>query len=147
MMHKMRGTTAAGVVAGITVLTLSALLGMAHAAPVVHRGPESSTGICHSSGSHDATAAAISRRVLRWVQRRAPETPSVAVRMDDPYLGINCYLNSSQPFDSASVVKTIILATLLNKREREHLSLLSDRERQLAQAMITAADHAAPPPR
>ena len=126
IMHKMRGSTAAGVVAGITVLTLSILLGMADAAPLVHRGPASSTGICHSSGSHDATAAAISRRVLRWVQRRAPETPSVAVRMDDPYLGINCYLNSSQHYDSASVVKTIILATLLNKREREHLSLLSD---------------------
>ena len=121
-MHKMRGATAAGVVAVITVLTLSSLLGMADAAPLAHRGPESSTGICHSSGSHAATAAAISRRVLRWVQRRAPETPSVAVRMDDPFLGINCYLNSSQHYDSASVVKTIILATLLNKRQREHLA-------------------------
>src|SRR5262249_22985460 len=140
-MHKMRGTTAAGVVAGITVLTLSILLGMADAAPLVHRGPESSTGICHSSGSHDALAAAISRRVLRWVQRRAPETPRVAVRMDDPFLRINCYLNSSQHYYSASVVKTIILATLLNKREREHLSLLSTRERQLARAMITESDN------
>jgi hypothetical protein len=140
-MHKMRGTTAAGVVAGITVLTLSILLGMADAAPLVHRGKNSTFGICHSSGSHDSLAAAISRRVLRWVQRRAPETPNVAVRMDDPYLGINCYLNSSQHFYSASVVKTIILATLLNKREREHLSLLSDRERTLARAMITESDN------
>ena len=41
--------------------------------------------------------------------------------MDDPYLGINCYLNSTQHYDSASVVKTMILATLLNKRQREHL--------------------------
>jgi hypothetical protein len=141
MMHKMRGATAAGVVAGITVLTLSILLGMADAAPVVHHGTESTFGICHSSGSHDDTAAAISRRVLRWVQRRAPETPHVAVRMDDPYLGINCYLNSKQHYDSASVVKTIILATLLNKRQREHLSLLSTRERTLARAMITESDN------
>ena len=141
IMHKMRRTTAAGVVAGITLLTLSVLLGMADATPLVHRGTGSTFGICHSSGSHDADAAAISRRVLRWVQRRAPETPHVAVRMDDPYLGINCYLNSSQHFYSASVVKTIILATLLNKREREHLSLLSDRERQLARAMITESDN------
>lgn len=141
IMHKMRGTTAAAAVAGITVLTLSILLGMADAAPLVHRGTESTFGICHSSGSHDDTAAAISRRVLRWVQRRAPETPHVAVRMDDPHLGINCYLNSSQHFYSASVVKTIILATLLNKREREHLSLLSDRERTLARAMITESDN------
>jgi Beta-lactamase enzyme family len=140
-MHKMRGATAAGVVAGITMLTLSILLGMADAAPLAHRGPESSFGICHSSGSHDDLAAAISRRVLRWVQRRAPETPHVAVRMDDPYLGINCYLNSSQHYDAASVVKTIILATLLNKREREHLSLLSTRERTLARAMITESDN------
>src|SRR5690349_22197975 len=140
-MPKMREATAAGLVAGVAVLTLSAFLGMADAAPLAHRAPESATGICHSSGSHDSTAAAISRRVLRWVQRRAPETPHVAVRMDDPYLGINCYLNSSQHFYSASVVKTIILATLLNKREREHLSLLSDRERTLARAMITESDN------
>ena len=140
-MHKMRRTTAAGVVAGITALTLSILLGMADAAPVVHHGTESSTGICHSSGSQDALAAAISRRVLRWVQRRAPETPHIAVRMDDPYLGINCYLNSSEHFYSASVVKTIILATLLNKRQRERLSLLSTRERQLAREMITESDN------
>jgi hypothetical protein len=140
-MHKMRGATAAGVVAGITGLTLSILLGMADAAPVVHQGSVSSTGICHSSGSQDALAAAISRRVLRWVQRRAPETPHVAVRMDDPYLRINCYLNSSEHFYSASVVKTIILATLLNKRQREHLSLLSTRERTLARAMITESDN------
>ena len=140
-MHKMRRTTAAGVVAGITALTLSILLGMADAAPLAHRGPESSTGICHSYGSHADLAAAISRRVLRWVQRRAPETPHVAVRMDDPYLNINCYLNSSQHYYSASVVKTIILGTLLNKRQREHLSLLSDRERQLARAMITESDN------
>jgi hypothetical protein len=141
MMHKKRPAMAAGMVAGITVLALSLLLGMAAAAPRVHRGPASTFGICHSSGSHDDLAAAISRRVLRWVQRRAPETPSVAVRMDDPFLKINCYLNSSQHFYSASVVKTIILATLLNKREREHLSLLSTRERQLARAMITESDN------
>jgi hypothetical protein len=141
IMHKMRGATAAGVVAGITVLTLSILLGMADAAPLGHRRLESSTGICHSSGSHAATAALISRRILRWVQRRAPETPSVAVRMDDPRLGIDCYLNSSRHYDSASVVKTIILATLLNKRDREHRSLLSTRERQLAREMITESDN------
>ena len=140
-MHKLRGATTAGLVAGITVLTLSIMLGMADAAPLEQRGPESSNGICHSSTASAATAAAISRRVLRWVQRRAPETPHVAVRMDDPYLRINCYLNSSEHFYSASVVKTIILATLLNKREREHLSLLSDRERQLARAMITESDN------
>ena len=140
-MHKMRGATAVGVVAGITVLTSSILLGMANAAPLAHRGPESSAGICHTNPSHAALAAAISRRVLRWVQRRAPETPHVAVRMDDPYLGINCYLNSSERFYSASVVKTIILATLLNKREREHLSMLSTREEQLAREMITESDN------
>jgi hypothetical protein len=140
-MHKRRGATAAWAVAGITALTLSILLGVADAAPLTHRGGESSTGICASYGSHASTAAAISRRVLRWVQRRAPVTPSVAVRMDDPYLGINCYLNSNRHFDSASVVKTIILATLLNKRQREHLSLLSTRERQLAREMITESDN------
>lgn len=72
--HNLTTTTpATESAAGAGDLTLSILLGMADAAPLVHRGTESSTGICHSSGSHDATAAAISRRVLRWVQRRAPE--------------------------------------------------------------------------
>ena len=132
---------AAAVVAGIMALTLGALLGTAGAAPLARRGAESSTGICASYGTHASTAAAISRRILRWVQRRAPQTPRVAVRMDDPYLGINCYLHSNRHYDSASVVKTIILATLLNKRQREHLSLLSARERQLAREMITESDN------
>jgi hypothetical protein len=140
-MRNLRGAVAAGIVAGIMALTLCTALGTAGAAPVARRGAESSTGICASHGGHASTAALISRRILRWVQRRAPETPRVAVRMDDPRLGINCYLNSREHFDSASVVKTIILATLLNKREREHLSLLSARERQLARAMITLSDN------
>lgn len=138
-MHNVQRAVVAG--AGIAALTVGALLGTAGAAPVASQGPRSATGICISSGSHSSTAAAISRRILRWVQRRASETSSVAVRADDPYLGINCYLNSSRHYDSASVVKTIILATLLNKREREHLSLLSARQRQLARLMITQSDN------
>ena len=122
-------------------LTLGALLGTAGAAPLGHRRAKYPTGICASFGTHASTAAAISRRVLRAVQERAPETPGVAVRMDDPHLGIDCYLNSREHFDSASVVKTIILGTLLNKRQREHLSLLSARQRQLAREMITESDN------
>jgi len=122
-------------------LTLGALLGTAGAAPLGHRRAKYPTGICASFGTHAATAAAISRRILRAVQERAPETPGVAVRMDDPHLGIDCYLNSREHFDSASVVKTIILGTLLNKRQREHLSLLSARQRQLAREMITESDN------
>jgi hypothetical protein len=140
-MGNVRGAVAAGTVAGITALILGTSLGTAGAAPLARRGSESPTGICASHGSHASTAAVISRRILRWVHRRAPETPRVAVRVDDPFLGINCYLNSREHFDSASVVKTIILATLLNKREREHLSLLSARERQLAREMITESDN------
>jgi beta-lactamase family protein len=140
-MGNLRGAVAAGAVAGIMALVLGTLPGTAGAAPLARRGPQSSTGICASYGAHAATAAAISRRILRWAQRRAPETPSVAVRVDDPFLGINCYLHPRRRFDSASVVKTIILATLLNKREREHLSLLSPRERHLARLMITESDN------
>jgi hypothetical protein len=138
-MRNLRG--AAGAAAGIMALTLGLLPGTAGAASLARRAAEFPTGICKSSGSHASTAAAISRRILRAVQERASETPDVAVRMDDPFLGIDCYLNSRQHFDSASVVKTIILATLLNKREREHLSLLSARERQLAREMITESDN------
>ncbi len=140
-MGNLRAAAVAGTVAGITGLMAGVLPGTAGAAALARHGKESSTGICESYGSHASTAAAISRRILRWVARRAPETPGVAVRMDDPHLGINCYLNSRQHYDSASVVKTIILATLLNKRQREHLSLLSPRERQLAREMITESDN------
>ena len=140
-MRNLRAAVAAGTAAGIMALALGTLPGAAGAARLARRGSEFPTGICASFGSHAATAAAISRRVLRWVQRRAAETPHVAVRMDDPYLGINCYLNSTQHYDSASVVKTIILATLLNKRQREHLSLLSPAQRQLAREMITESDN------
>jgi beta-lactamase class A len=140
MMRNLRGATMAGAVAGVTALTLGSL-GMARAAPLARRGPEASTGICVSHGTHASTAAAISRRVLRLVQERAPETPRVAVRVDDPYLEITCYLHSSRHYDSASVVKTIILATLLNKNEREHLSFLTPRERRLARLMITESDN------
>ena len=131
----------AGAVAGVTALMLGSLVGMAGAAPLARRAQEASTGICVSHGTHASTAAAISRRVLRWVQARAPETPSVAVRVDDPFLGISCYLHSSHHYDSASVVKTIILATLLHKRRHEHLSFLSARDRRLARLMITESDN------
>ena len=141
MMRNLRGATMAGAVAGVTALTLGSLVGMAGAAPLARRAQEASTGICVSHGTHASTAAAISRRVLRWVQARAPETPSVAVRVDDPFLGISCYLHSRRHYDSASVVKTIILATLLHKRRQEHLSFLSASERRLARLMITESDN------
>ena len=98
-MRNLRAAVAAGTAAGIMALTLGTLPGAAGAARLARRGSEFPTGICASFGTHAATAAAISRRVLRWVQRRAAETPHVAVRMDDPYLGINCYLNSTQHYD------------------------------------------------
>ena len=145
MMRNLRVATAAGTVAGIAALTLGPMLGSADAAPQARHRALVSSGICESDSAHASLAAAISRRVLRHVQERASVTPSVAVRVDDPYLHIDCYLNSSRHYDSASVVKTIILATLLNKREREHLSLISPREAQLATLMITQSDnHAAP---
>src|SRR5579862_2851349 len=77
MMRNFHGTVMAGSVAGITALALGTLPAGAGAA--VQRGASSPTGICASFGSLSALAAAISRRVLRWVQRRAPETPGVAV--------------------------------------------------------------------
>ena len=97
-MRNLRGAVAAGTVAGIMALTLGALLGTAGAAPLGHRRAKYPTGICASFGTHAKTAAAISRRILRAVQERAPETPGVAVRMDDPHLGIDCYLNSREHF-------------------------------------------------
>ena len=66
----------------------------------------------------------------------------VAVEVDDPGAGVVCRLDSRSHFDSASVVKVIILGALLRKAQAEHRSLTRT-ERALAWAMITRSDNGA----
>lgn len=117
-------------------------LGMAGAAGAVgaagHRYQ-----ICRSwTQQHQAIAAKMSRDIAEAVRDRRDETPAVAVRVDDPHLGIGCSLNTRRHFDSASVVKTIILGALLHKAHAERRKLTT-RERRLAWRMITESDNEA----
>jgi beta-lactamase class A len=97
-----------------------------------------STAICASS-SHPALAGRISRGVEA---ARRGRVSFVAVEVDDPGAGVVCRLDSTSHFDSASVVKVIILGTLLRKAQAERRSL-TRRERALAWAMITRSDNGA----
>jgi beta-lactamase class A len=65
---------------------------------------------------------------------------AVAVRVDDPGNSVQCWLNSSTHFDSASVVKVTILGALLRKAQQRHRQLTRT-EARLAEAMITRSDN------
>ena len=72
------------------------------------------------SRSHPALAARLDRDIDRALRGRVS---AVAVGVDDPGQGLQCWLNSSAHFDSASVVKVTILSALLRKAQEQHRSL------------------------
>ena len=65
---------------------------------------------------------------------------AAAVRVDDPGIGLGCWLNGSRHFDSASVVKVTILGALLRKALDQH-RYLTGTETARARAMITRSDN------
>ncbi|MFF9806126.1 serine hydrolase [Streptomyces coeruleorubidus] len=67
---------------------------------------------------------------------------TVAVGLYDRSTNTNCTLRASSAYDSASVVKVTVLATLLWDAKK-HNRYLTDRENTLARAMITKSDNAA----
>ncbi|MFF7789400.1 serine hydrolase [Streptomyces sp. NPDC007991] len=67
---------------------------------------------------------------------------TVAVGLYDRSTNTTCTLRASSAFDSASVVKVTVLATLLWDAKK-HNRYLTDRENTLAKAMITKSDNAA----
>ena len=72
--------------------------------------------------------------------RGRPEAVAIAVR--DPATHTVCTLRGNRAFDSASVVKVTVLATLLWDAGKRHRQL-TGREAELATAMITKSDNAA----
>jgi hypothetical protein len=82
----------------------------------------------------------MSREITGAVRDRRAQTPVVAVRVDDPVMGIGCWLRTRRHFDSASVVKAIILGALLRKAHAED-RWLTRQERFLAWRMITESDN------
>lgn len=67
---------------------------------------------------------------------------TVAVGLYDRSTDTTCTLRASSAYDSASVVKVTVLATLLWDAKKQN-RYLTDRENTLAKAMITKSDNAA----
>jgi beta-lactamase class A len=122
-----------------TVRVVAALVMGSAAVPFLVPAASASTAasaVCGSS-SHPALAAKLSRDIQAAHRGRSS---AVAVGVDDPATGVTCWLNASQHFDSASVVKVTILGALLRKVQEQHRYLTS-REATLATAMITKSDN------
>jgi hypothetical protein len=89
------------------------------------------------SADHPALAAQLARDIDRALRGRVS---TAAVGVDDPGQDVQCWLDSSAHFDSASVVKVIILGALLRLAADQHRNLTRT-EAGLATAMITRSDN------
>jgi hypothetical protein len=127
-----------GLTAGVAAVLVGSVLTAfpALAAGANGRPAAASSAICQSS-SHPALAATLSRDIRAALRGRVS---AVAVGVDAPGHRLVCWLNGSQPFDSASVVKVTILGALLRKAEDQD-RYLTAREAALAKAMITRSDN------
>jgi hypothetical protein len=91
------------------------------------------------SPAHPKLAARIAKGIHAALSGRSS---SVALRVYDKSEDLNCWLNATTHFDSASVVKVTILGTLLREAETQHRQLTSS-EVRLARLMITQSDNSA----
>ena len=128
------------VLAGTTVLiSVTTALGTVEPAALAAGGQRAGYQVCQSS-TNKALAAKMSSDIQKAVQDRHAETPVVAAVADDPSKGIHCSLHGRRHFDSASVVKTIILAALEHKKHALG-EFLTRQEKALARLMITQSDN------
>jgi len=97
-----------------------------------------SASLCRSS-SHPALAAKLASDIRAALRGRVS---TVALQVDDPDKRLGCWLNISQQFDAASVVKVTILGALLRKA-LDQFRYLTDTEAAEARAMITRSDNGA----
>jgi beta-lactamase class A len=93
--------------------------------------------MCTAPAQHRALAARLSADIQKALQGRAGHH---SVTVYDRVTGVYCALDSARRFDSASIVKAIILAALL-RRHQETGRPLSEDEKELATAMITRSDN------
>ncbi|UNO42764.1 serine hydrolase [Streptomyces sp. MST-110588] len=117
--------TAAGVLAPLAAVAAPAAA--APAAPKV---------VCTSAKA--GLAAKLTKDITSALRNRRATT---AIAFEDPATKTSCFLRKDSKFDSASVVKATVLATLLwdAKKHNRHLTA---REAKLAKAMITQSDNA-----
>ena len=96
-----------------------------------------SEGICTAPPAYRALAAKLSADIEDALRGRPGRQ---AVSVYDAVTQVSCYVNSSQHFSSASIVKTIILATLLRWHQQTGTPL-SATEKKEATLMITQSDN------
>jgi beta-lactamase class A len=118
------------------LLGLVVVLPPASAVAASSAADAASSAICRSS-SHAWVAARLSRDIQTALRGRVS---AVAVGVEDPGQGLQCWLNASEHFDSASVVKVTILGALLRRAEDRH-KYLTRTETAQATAMITRSDN------
>jgi hypothetical protein len=94
------------------------------------------SGLC-SSRTHPELAAQMSRSILAALHGRASV---VAIAAADPDDGISCAYHQWWEFDSASIVKAIILGALLYELQPGH-HYLSGEQIVLTKQMITYSDN------
>lgn len=125
----------------LSVTVTGALLGsslMSVLAPAAAAAsPAAAAAVICTSSSHPALAAALARDIQA---ARRGRSSTVALWVDAPGARLGCSLNGSQRFDSASVVKVIILGALLRKALDQHRYLTSTEVAE-ARAMITSSDN------
>jgi beta-lactamase class A len=96
-------------------------------------------GICTVPPASKALASKLSAGIKDALRGRSGHH---AVTVYDTVTKVSCYIDSSRHFDSASVVKAIILATLL-RWHQETGRPLSAAEKERARLMITRSDNGA----
>ena len=121
-----------GLVTGVATV----LLGLVPV-PLLAGPASASVSVSCRSAAHPSLAARLDRDIDRALRGRVS---AVAVGVDNPGQGLQCWLNSSAHFDSASVVKVTILSALLRKAQERHRSL-TQTEAALATEMITESDN------
>jgi hypothetical protein len=98
-----------------------------------------SIAVTCTSPAHRRLAARLASGIRGALSGRSS---TVALRVADRSRGLNCYLNTSMHFDSASVVKVSILGTLLREAMTQRRKLTAA-EVRLATRMITESDNGA----
>jgi len=122
--------------AAVALLAAAPILPLAPQASGAARAADPGAGLCRSS-SHPRLAARLGRDIDA---ARAGRESRIAVRVDDPVKGVQCWLHGGWRFDSASVVKVTILGALLREALDQH-RYLTDTEAAEATAMITRSDN------
>jgi beta-lactamase class A len=127
-----------GLIRAVMVIAVAAapVLSLAPQAGAAVRTAAAGAGLCRSP-AHPRLAARVGRDIDAAREGRESQ---IAVRVDDPGKGLECYLHSARRFDSASVVKVTILGTLLRKALVQH-RYLTNTEAAEATAMITRSDN------